>query len=446
MSTPELVVPTDEGTLFRCARCGIESRERTCFIIPERYGKPPRDVRCLTCEQRRTAPTSARATAGFVLALFWPVFILAGSQRGTLHTIPVWAVLVTALVYPVAIVLHEAGHALTASLLQLEIGGVGIGYGRVLWRFQLGGLPIQIHAWPLSGRVYLGSRSMRFLRTRLWVSTLLGPTTNIACATLAAHYWVVLEPFAGGTVLGIWLIVNVLLVLASLVPRRGTEFGQQYRSDGRALLEIPYAKTDSLAPYMTAAPLVRSWFRYQSDDFSGAKEPAKEALARNPRDMVAHLMLVSSLINLEEYDVAASQLALIVETLEPEQPAIRAAVWNALAVTLVLGAARNEPDLPDLRRAERLSIGAYDAYPCVLEYRSTLALVRVATGNPAKALALLEYQHYETGTPRQRGHRETARAFAFGRLGRTAEAAHSAAMAIDLDPMNARILRTLGVP
>ncbi len=120
-------------------------------------------------------------------------------------------------------------------------------------------------------------------------------------------------------------------------------------------------------------------------------------------------------------------------------------VSNALAITLLLENALSPAGQAELEKAERLSREAHQAYPCVLEYRSTRALVLAATGSPESAMSLLEYLHYDTGTQRQRGHREATRAFAFQKLGRQGNADQCTQRAVALDPANASMLRALGV-
>ncbi len=434
---------SDSHVLFRCARCGVESLERTCFVIPERYGRPPHDTRCLTCEQRRVEPNAARGIAAVAVSLFWPLFILAGSERGS-QILELSAIVLTFLLYPVAIVAHELGHAGAAWLLRLEIGGVAIGYGRRILQFELGGLPVQIHAWPLSGRVYLGSRTAHVLRSRLWIATLMGPATNAIFVALTARYWAVLEPITGPTALALWLIVNFLLLILSLVPQRTAVFGQPYRSDGLALLEIPRATSTQLAPYLIAAPLMRAWCRLQTDDFPGARVWAEDAVARAPDSGPALVILSACLVSLHEYRAASSLLTPALGVLPAQEPAIRAAVWNNLAVALFLPNALDESTHLDVLQADRRSADAYGMYPCVLEYRSTRALTLAATGSADKALELLKYRHYDTGTARQRGHREVARAFALQKLGRKEDARERAKAAVKLDPPNADLLRLLG--
>jgi hypothetical protein len=66
---------------FRCSRCDTVSAERTCFVFPDRYSKPPRDIRCITCEQRRLRSTTWRNFASALAVIFWPVIFLSADSR-----------------------------------------------------------------------------------------------------------------------------------------------------------------------------------------------------------------------------------------------------------------------------------------------------------------------------------------------------------------------------
>jgi hypothetical protein len=104
----------------RCERCGVQSSEPTCFVIPERHSKRRKDVRCVMCEQARvTRP--ARGIWGILSTTLGPVFILLVLQQGDV-TLSVPILLGAFLLYPAAIIAHELGHALVGRLLGLEIG------------------------------------------------------------------------------------------------------------------------------------------------------------------------------------------------------------------------------------------------------------------------------------------------------------------------------------
>jgi hypothetical protein len=440
---PPPAAGSNPAILFKCARCGIESPERTCFVIPERYSKPPRDTRCVTCEGQRVRPSHARGITVAVFSIVWPLFLLAGAQRGSQH-LQMASIILAAVFYPLAVVLHELGHALTGLCLGLEVGAITIGFGPTLAQFQLGGLPVRFHTGLLSGRVYFGSASRRLLRTRLWIATLLGPATNAALVALAVHCWGTVESSIGSNALMLWVIVNSMLVGIAIVPYRSTEFGQAYRSDGLALLEIPRTPDSKLTIYLSASPLMRAWYRYEVRDYAAAKMSAAEALARAPESAVARVILAASLINLEDYAEAAALMEPAVAATPRTEPGARAMVCNALAVAVLIQNA-HPPKQAELVRSEELSREAFTSYPCVLEYRATRALTLTAVGCPEQALALLEYRHYDTGTEQQRGHRACARAFALRALARDAEADEEAALSVVLDPRNAELLKRLGV-
>lgn len=430
---------------FKCARCGVQSSEPSCFIIPDRHGRPPHYTRCLTCEERRLVPTTVGSIAAVSFALFFPALIVVlASHEPQGDRAAAFGALALLVSFPIAIVGHELGHALTASALGLEVAGVGIGFGRVLWRFRLGRVGVQIQAWLLSGRVYVGSPSLSYLRTRLWLSTAAGPLVNAIFLGATAHFWPRLESTMGTAAPGIWLAVNAMLVISSLLPYRTAAFGRQYDSDGLALLKTPRMTASELTPILRAAPLVRALYAHQTEDFPGAKAAAEEALCRAPQDLIAKVLLCAALIELQDTAAAVACLMPCLERVMEHKPVERALTWNTLAVALLIESARDPQNPSNLLQAGRIAHDAYQLYPCILEYRATYAIFLAATGRGAEALELLEYIHYGTGTNKQRSYREVGRALAFQQLGRTSDANESARIAEDLDASSARLLRNLG--
>ncbi len=144
------------------------------------------------CEQARvTSP--GRRIWGLLSTTLGPVFILVMIRRGDVNlTVP--KLLLACLLPPIGVIAHELGHALVGRLLGLEIGLITIGYGQVLWRFEVGGTPVQIHAWPVAGVVYLGANTRNWLRTRVWLATFAGPLTTASLMAAAIIWWAELEP------------------------------------------------------------------------------------------------------------------------------------------------------------------------------------------------------------------------------------------------------------
>jgi len=221
--------------------------------------------------------------------------------------------------------------------------------------------------------------------------------------------------------------------------------GGLQRSDGLALIEIPRSSSTALEVYVTSVPLMRASHCYHVDDYAGAKTHASEALARKPGESIAKTINAAALIGLEQYTAARTALTPLLAAAVSESPSTRAMLSNALAVALLFENALKPEMQSELSRANHLSREANELYPCILEYRSTRALTLVATGDPETALTLLEYCHFDNGTPPQRGHREVARAFAFQRLGMSAAANRSRELAITLDHRSVKMVEALGL-
>ena len=436
-------IRAEAPTVFRCARCGVESAEPTCFVIPERYSKPPRDVRCITCEQRRLAPSTLLSITSLVTAIFWPLLLVAGFQRGQAD-LGLPSLLFACVLYPLAVIAHELGHAITARLVGLELGTIGIGSGRVAWKFEIGGLPIRLHMVPFSGRIHLGASSTHLLRTRLWLAILMGPATNALLVAATVVWWAPLEAVVGTPAITLWFAVNFLMTIINLIPQRIPVEGYVARTDGLQLLSIPRKTPAELSAYLFAAPLVRAFSRFEDDDFAGARLKVSQALEEAPDNVVLRVMQSACYISAGEYRVGLETLQPLLGRAVDETAYVRAAIYNNIAIGLVMSAHNTDACGPRLLEAERLSAAAFLLYPCVLEYRSTRAFVFTATGHAEQTLRLLDYSLYEAASARQRGHREAARAFALRHLHRLSEAEEAAAMAVRLYPPNRAMLRTLG--
>lgn len=435
----------EPGKVFRCARCGVQSSEPSCFIVPAQYSRPPRDIRCITCEQRRLTPSTTRALIVVFASIFWPLWLVVGLAPADVE-LGAATLVFACLLYPLAVILHELGHAVTAYLLGLEIGGIGIGFGRVVWQFEIRGLPIRLHSWPVSGRVYLGASSTRWLRTRLWLSTLMGPATNLLLAWGTAVWWKPLVAYFGSPVVYLWWTVNLFIGLLQLLPQRyrDAKYFVPVPSDGLALLQLPRWKDEKLQVCLYSAQLMRALAKYERGDFKGALFVATDALARAPKVVLLRQVQAASYLYAGEYQSGVEVVRPLLSDPGAQAPPYRAAVQLNLAFGLVMSNVGESSEHPDLQEAGRLSREAFEAYPCILEFRCTRGLVLALTGQAEEALQILEYVEFDRATPRQRAQRQTARAVALRSFARLQEAEEAAALAVQLDGASIEIVRSLG--
>jgi len=435
----------DVRSVYRCARCGVESAERSCFIVPDPRDKSPHDTRCITCEQARVATTAVEGALGILRTIFVPVLLLVLIQRG-LGELTVPILLATCFMAPISIVVHELGHAVAARLVGLEVGAIVIGVGRKLWSGEIFGTAVTLHAWPLSGLTFLGAQSLDFLRTRLWFATLMGPVTNALLALLAVEQWPDLVAKYGVPLLSLWIITNGLLALQSLVPRRFSHAGEMLSTDGLALLQIPRITLEQLESYLFTASLLRAYARFERREYAGARDICLKGLEHAPDNLQLQVLLTACHSYLGNYAGSRALLVPLLRQYANADGTVRAAIENNMAFALLMSSPSAGYDSDMLIEADRLSANAFTLFPCALPYRSTRSLILTATGRPDRALDLLAYSHYATADRIPRGHCAIARAFALHRLGRGEESEEAAAEAARLNPDNVGILEVLGVP
>jgi Peptidase family M50 len=213
-------------------------------------------------------------------------------------------IIAACLMQPLLVVLHELGHFITAQLLGLEASLISIGVGPKLWSGKILGVPLRIHAWPLEGFIYLGSRSMRLLRLRVWVTVLMGPATNIFLIAVTVILWNSLVRVIDANIIILWILYNTILVLGNLLPHRSRQSGHVYRSDGLQLLQIPFQKSADLAIYLSASSIVTAVVLFNDADYAGARAVASKGLERLPGNPWLSTTLSACQISLGEYEAA----------------------------------------------------------------------------------------------------------------------------------------------
>ena len=67
----------------------------------------------------------------------------------------VWAGICVALLFSLAIFIHEFGHYLSARLLGLQVDAFAIGFGPAIWKRRVGGIDYKIGCIPFGGYVAL---------------------------------------------------------------------------------------------------------------------------------------------------------------------------------------------------------------------------------------------------------------------------------------------------
>jgi tetratricopeptide (TPR) repeat protein len=428
--------------VYRCKICGIESPEPSCFAAIATDGPYRLQGTCITCNQPAREQAMWRRVFAFIALVAGPPIYLAAT-RGVEQIGLIGLVIIAVLIYPLLIILHELAHALTARAVGLEVTLVRLGSGPCVWAGNALSFPVRLYAWPLSGLTHLSGHTAQWVRTRVWLTVLMGPLGNLALAGAAIVLWNRLTVLIDSNVALLWIAYNVLMAVGNLWSHRLS--GESYPSDGQQLIQIPFQKPDRLAEALSLGAAGAIFVAYRDGDHSGAKKACLEHLQLQPGNPWLLTLLSACHIDLGDYEQARAAIEQLLGSGVTLPSQLHAAVQNNLALALWFRDF-NAPQLEQsLQRADALAAEAYGRYPCVLAHRSTRGLLLAATNRPEEALALLEYNNYERASPDERSHREMARVFAFRKLARDAEAEQALAAGLKLTKKRLPWLTTIGL-
>lgn len=297
--------------------------------------------------------------AGFVALL--GADIIDGFNRQKLG-----AVFVLAFWLPMLAV-HALGHAIAARLVGYRLAELGIGLGRELWHFSLGGMRVRVRTLPLEGYALIRPSSGRPGRVRRAIAHLGGSLGNLTLLALLAPTLELRLPHPDD---GLALIALQSLALAAalaalypLVPYRCA--GNP--SDGLTLLECIFASRETLLERHASAFALEARRLLHEEQPAGARALLEQALSRLPGE--PRLLGLRAVCQAAEGDSAGAYAAL--EALGPPEarpPALRAELIADAAWAVLLS--HDEASLPDAQRAaERAS----EAYPDDPHYQLLLA-------------------------------------------------------------------------
>ena len=107
--------------------------------------------------------------------------------------------------FALAMLLHELGHLAAARACRVPARELGLGWGRRLWEFQLGGVSYRLHALPVGAYVRLDMKRLqkRPLDQQVFV-LLAGVIANLVAAALTAS--------------SVFSVLNLLLATTNLLP------------------------------------------------------------------------------------------------------------------------------------------------------------------------------------------------------------------------------------
>ncbi len=341
-----------------------------------------------------------------ILGLFAPPLLLLEISVLRGQPLSAW-VLVNTVVFPVllalSIVLHEAGHAIAARLLGLEVPRIELGQGRRLFQWRWGRTRLALNAFPSAGFTYLAADGVGGVRGRLWLTIAAGPLVTAAIWGAALHgappssvgeaIFPTVAFTRGLAVTEVLAFVNGWLLVFNLVPLPTLKWLPLGKNDGARLLSVPFAPQRELDMMAISAAVAEAEELRCSGDLPGALRVLETALARSPGSWVVRNSL--AIVRLQQGELAAAR-DLFLELLdeEPPVPALRWLIRNNLAWADFR--LRRE----DLRgEADTHSTAAHSRFPRAPFALSTRGAVLVWLGRAAEAVPLLERAYAMNSEP-----------------------------------------------
>jgi Zn-dependent protease/Flp pilus assembly protein TadD len=362
---PKSFRATDAVAPRRCGRCGAESTLAGSFRLGGwRRGR----LLCAGCQSRRRWWP--------LVALFGFIVVLANVER---LKAPSFVIATGLPLLALAVVVHEAGHAIAAMLLDLRVLMVLIGRSsEPLFAFSIGRTRVWLCGVPFNGLVSVLPNGPDWIPWRVALFYAAGPIANLAAAFAASRLGAVDSP--GGYLLSAFGVVNALVGFANLVPRRVRRAALGPPSDGSCLIEAIRSKRRPVGAHMrnvAVGNLALTSLRF---------EEAAELLSRATQeksDLGLSVNLAYALMRLKRYQDARDVLYPKLREQEPIDETWALACNNAAWADVMLG------DKRSLDEADALSRQAYELAPWRPPIKGTRGAVLVLRGDVAAGEDLL---------------------------------------------------------
>jgi len=305
--------------------------------------------------------------------------------------------------FPLALLGHEAGHALAGWAVGLRIRRVELGVGGELTRLRIGSTSVVIRALPVAGKVMFGGGPRRRARSRFLISIGAGPAASAAVAVIG---WAIPLPVVSAGL----VIAGTLGCIGSLWPRKQIP-ALRVPTDGYQLVTLLRADDAVIGATMAAWWAIEVSELYQLGKLEESGRRVEDGLREYPADPTLALLRAVILTETRPFDGLAAFHAL--SELLPEVPQMRAAVLNGFAWAALLSW---DPDL--LEDADRASAEAYELDPDNEGICDTRGLALIRTGRPEEGLQLAQRaMASKRFGPRDRAHVQCGLALGCAALG-----------------------------
>jgi Tfp pilus assembly protein PilF len=284
------------------------------------------------------------------------------------------------------ILIHELAHAAVAHILGLRVFGIAIGVGRTVWSGKSLGMTWAINLVPAAGVTAVGTRPMPNIRLRLFLIYVVGPLSHVALAYVFYLLAESLPVFAWGrNVLNLLVIVNIILAVSNLYPRKTSQVLGVQGTDGWHLLHVFSLDESEMTKRYVAYYVGEAMQEYAENDFVLAKQWLDKALALDETSSMARNMLGLIQMAAGEHQVSRQTFCQLLETEDARDAGLRNLLLNNIAYLDVL-----IEDSSLLAEADQYSAEALQHLPWVPAVIGTRGTVLVEVGQLTEGITLLQ--------------------------------------------------------
>lgn len=203
------------------------------------------------------------------------------------------------------LVLHEIGHAVAAKLLGWQVREIVIGFGRDLWRWQIGETVVRVKLAPVEGYVLPVPRSAENIRFKSMLIYAAGPGAELLL--LAAMLFVLGWDFVFGNASTVGEVAAQSMAIAILL---GAGFNLLPFSsgggvsDGLGILSSPFMSDESIQLRLSSVELRDVSRKLAAGESAAAVADARRLLLRFPANLVLRDVLAAALATDGQRDAA----------------------------------------------------------------------------------------------------------------------------------------------
>jgi tetratricopeptide (TPR) repeat protein len=366
---------------MKCDRCSLESdveqafsTEKDFFVITKYY--------CPDCTIKRQTRSFILsivtiAVCGFVL--YWL------NPYATLGRILMLASLSFVAAMPLVVV-HELAHAIVARMLGLRVFGIVIGIGRTVWSGKFLGMEWYLNVLPIAGITSVGARPVHHLRVKLFFIYLAGPLSHIVMAGVL-YFLGQLAPLMDlwRHFLNLLVIINIILAVGNLYPRKTTGLTGVQGTDGWHLFRVLSLSDAEMTKRNVGYYVAEAMQSFSQNEFDAAKKWLDQGLALDANSGLARNMLGLIQLSNGEYRASRETFIKLLEAEEAKEPGFRFILLNNIAY---LNALIGDPSL--LTEADQYSAEAFKHLPWVSSIVGTRGSVLVELGQFEEGIPLLK--------------------------------------------------------